>query len=149
MTPQQIHLVRSSFEQVRPIANQAAALFYDKLFERDPSLNAMFHVDMARQGERLMHMLDGAVRLLDRPETLAPVLSALGQRHAGYGVRDSHYPTVGAALLDTLAAGLGEAFTAEVREAWAALYGEVSRAMRSGAALARPTPAEAAGVAID
>lgn len=146
MTPQQIHLVRSSFELVRPIASQAAALFYARLFERDPSLNAMFHVDMAQQGERLMHMLDGAVRLLDRPETLAPVLTALGQRHAGYGVRDSHYPTVGAALLDTLAAGLGEAFTPEVREAWAVLYAEVAHAMRAGAALQQ---ARHAGVAVE
>jgi len=134
MTPQQITLVRSSFALVRPIADQAAALFYDKLFERDPSLNAMFHVDMAQQGQRLMHMLEGAVRLLDRPESLAPVLTALGERHAGYGVLDAHYPTVGAALLDTLAAGLGEAFTPAVREAWAALYAEVAMAMRAGAA---------------
>lgn len=136
MTPQQIQLVRSSFALVKPIATQAAALFYDKLFERDPSLNAMFHVDMAQQGQRLMHMLEGAVRLLDRPESLAPVLTALGERHAGYGVRDAHYPTVGAALLDTLAAGLGEAFTPAVREAWAALYAEVAMAMRAGAARA-------------
>jgi hemoglobin-like flavoprotein len=136
MTPQQIDLVRSSFALVQPIATQAAALFYDKLFERDPSLNAMFHVDMAQQGQRLMHMLEAAVRLLDRPASLAPVLTALGERHAGYGVRDAHYPTVGAALLDTLAAGLGEAFTPAVREAWAALYAEVAMAMRAGAARA-------------
>lgn len=136
MTPQQIDLVRSSFPLVQPIASQAAALFYDKLFERDPSLNALFHVDMAQQGERLMHMLEGAVRLLDRPESLAPVLTALGERHASYGVLDAHYPTVGAALLDTLAAGLGDAFTPAVREAWAALYAEVAMAMRAGAARA-------------
>lgn len=134
MTPQQIDHVRRSFALVQPIATQAAALFYDKLFERDPALTALFHVDMAQQGERLMHMLDGAVRLLDRPQSLGPVLMALGERHGGYGVVDAHYPTVGAALLDTLAAGLGEAFTPEVREAWAALYAEVATAMQAGAA---------------
>lgn len=148
MTPQQADLVRSSFELVRPIANQAAALFYDKLFERDPSLSALFHGDMAKQGERLMQMIDGAVRLLDRPAMLASVLGGLGARHVGYGVLDSHYPTVGAALLDTLAAGLGDAFTPAVREAWAAMYAHVSHVMRDAAGQARRQPGVAAGVAV-
>jgi len=133
MTPQQIDLVRSSFALVRPIAPQAAALFYDKLFERDPTLGALFHVDMAQQGARLMHMIEGAVSLLDRPAVLSDTLLRLGERHVGYGVMASHYPTVGAALLDTLAAGLGDAFTAETREAWAAMYSHVAETMLRGA----------------
>ncbi len=133
MTSQQTTLVRDSFALVAPIAEQAAALFYDKLFERDPSLGALFHVDMAQQGARLMHMIEGAVSLLDRPAALSATLLRLGERHAGYGVMASHYPTVGAALLDTLAAGLGEAFTPATREAWAALYSHVAETMLRGA----------------
>jgi hemoglobin-like flavoprotein len=133
MNAQQVSLVRESFALVQPIASQAAALFYDNLFESDPSLRALFRGDIGVQGERLMGMIGAAVGLLDRPEALVPVLRSLGGRHVGYGVRDHHYATVGAALIETLEQGLGDAFTAEMREAWITLYGVVSRTMMEGA----------------
>ena len=133
MTPHQITLVRDSFGRVQPIATQAAALFYANLFDADPSLRPLFRGDMAQQGERLMSMIGAAVGLLERPAALMPVLRSLGARHAGYGVRVEHYATVGAALLKTLQQGLGEAFTADVHDAWAAMYGIVSRTMMEAA----------------
>lgn len=136
MTPYQIQLVRTSFAQVEPIAAQAATIFYNNLFAADPSLRALFRGDMAAQGERLMTMIGAAVGLLERPHALLPVLRSLGARHAGYGVRDAHYATVGGALLLTLEQGLGDAFTTEVREAWTVLYGIVSRTMMEAAAAA-------------
>jgi len=135
MTPQQIQLVRGSFEPLKPLAASVAEAFYAQLFARDPALRALFRGgDMAGQGERLMQMLSAAIELLDRPASLNPILLKLGQRHAGYGVVEAHYASVGAALLDTLAAGLGEGFTAEVREAWTTMYGHVARTMQAGAA---------------
>ena len=133
MNAQQVELIRSSFALVQPIAPQAAALFYDNLFASDPSLRGMFRGDMAEQGQRLMTMIGAAVGLLGRPDALVPVLRNLGGRHVGYGVRDHHYATVGAALIETLAQGLGDEFTPEVREAWIALYTVVSRTMMEGA----------------
>ena len=140
MTPYQTQLVRSSFTLVEPIAAQAATIFYNNLFAADPSLRAMFRGDMAQQGERLMSMIGAAVGLLERPHALLPVLRSLGARHAVYGVRDEHYATVGGALLLTLEQGLGEAFTPEVRDAWATMYGIVSRTMMEAAAM-EATPA--------
>jgi len=133
MQTQQIQLVRSSFALVQPIASQAADLFYQHLFAADPSLRTLFRGDMAHQGQRLMTMIGSAVGLLDKPAALLPVLRNLGARHGGYGVVDAHYATVGNALLLTLQQGLGDAFTPEVREAWAALYGVVARTMKEGA----------------
>jgi hemoglobin-like flavoprotein len=135
MTPQQIATVRASFAHVAPIADQAAVLFYDHLFAADPSLRHLFKSDMGRQGERLMTMIGAAVGLLDQPTRLLPVLHGLGRRHAGYGVMPSHYDTVGGALLRTLRDGLGEAFTADVEQAWQALYATVSREMQTAAAM--------------
>ena len=135
MTPQQIATVRASFAHLAPIADQAAALFYDHLFAADPSLRDLFKSDMVRQGERLMAMIGAAVGLLEQPARLLPVLHGLGRRHAGYGVMPSHYDTVGAALLRTLRDGLGEAFTPEVEQAWEAMYAMVAREMQSAAAM--------------
>src|SRR5215467_11807552 len=111
MTPQQIAAVRASFDLVAPIADQAAALFYANLFAADPSLRLLFRGDMREQGTRLLQMIGAAVRMLDSPHRLLPTLHALGARHAGYGVRDAHYATVGAALVRTLEQGLGDSFT--------------------------------------
>ena len=133
MNRQQIDLVRSSFALVQPIAPQAAALFYANLFEADPDLRLLFNADMVTQGERLMTMIGSALGLLDRPAALLPVLRRLGARHVGYGVQTGHYASVGGALLKTLEQGLGQAFTAEVREAWVELYGVISATMLEGA----------------
>lgn len=140
MTPQQIALVQDSFGRVAPIAQQAAAIFYDKLFRADPSLRAMFRGDMTAQGEALMRMIAAAVRTLDQPDNLLPVLRNLGKRHAAYGVKPSHYDTVGAALIATLEQGLGPAFDMPTRQAWIATYSLVSRTMQ---AAAEPAMAEA------
>jgi nitric oxide dioxygenase len=134
MTPQQIDLVQQSFDQVKPIAREAAELFYRRLFSMDPSLRPMFRTtDMAKQGQMLMGMIGAAVAGLRDLGKLAPVVRQLGARHVGYGVRDEHYATVGGALLWTLEQGLGESFTPEMRDAWAAAYGLLADVMQAGA----------------
>jgi len=125
-------LVQTSFAQAQPIADAAAAMFYSRLFELDPTLRPLFKGDMEEQGRKLMEMLTLAVKGLDRPEALLPALTLLGRRHAGYGVKEHDYETVGEALLWTLEQGLGPSFTPEVREAWTALYGFVADTMRNG-----------------
>jgi hemoglobin-like flavoprotein len=128
-----IQLVKESFDLVEPIAPQAAALFYANLFALDPSVKPLFRGDMIVQGERLMQMIGVAVSKLGQPEVLIPALQALGQRHAGYGVRDAHYDAVGVALLATLRQGLGVAFTDEVEEAWTGVYGVIASTMKEAA----------------
>jgi hemoglobin-like flavoprotein len=130
MTPRQQQLIQASFAQVAPIADQAAIIFYDRLFELDPSIRPMFaHTDMPAQRRNLMQTLTVVVKSIDKLETIVPAVEALGRRHAGYGVQPSHFATVGAALLDTLAVGLGEGFTADVRDAWATAYGILADVM--------------------
>lgn len=133
MTPQHIALVRHSFDQLAPIADPAAELFYKNLFQADPSLRTLFRGDMREQGAKLMQMIGAAVKLLDQPQTLMPVLRQLGARHGGYGVQPVHYDTVGGALLLTLEQGLGEAFDVPTRAAWTTMYGLVSRTMMDAA----------------
>jgi len=133
ITPTQKRLVQDSFGLVVPIAPTAAALFYQRLFEIDPTVRPMFKGDIGEQGKKLMQALALAVKSLDRPEALMPVLQDLGRRHAKYGVTDAHYDTVGAALIWTLEKGLGERFTADVREAWVAVYQVVATTMKIAA----------------
>jgi hemoglobin-like flavoprotein len=133
MTPRQVELVQESFTKVMPIAPAAAQMFYDKLFEIDPSLKLLFKGDMKEQGRMLMMMIAGAVRGLSNPPALIPVLKGLGARHVGYGVRDHHYDTVGNALIWTLQTGLGQDFTDAVCEAWVEAYKLLAGVMQQGA----------------
>ena len=134
MTIRQIALVRESFATLAPIAPEAAALFYRNLFALDPKLKPMFRGDIQAQGAALMNMIAWAVGRLERAEELLPALRELGARHGRYGVRTEHYATVGAALVQTLAEGLGEAFTSEVGSAWIEMYDLISATMMAGAA---------------
>ncbi len=146
MTSEQKNLVQESWVQVVPIAYAAATLFYNRLFELDPDLQRLFaKTNMHQQGNLLMRMLDVAVKTLDNPEQLLPVVEQLGQRHVRYGVKDDHYETVGTALLWTLSQGLGEAFTPEVREAWAETYSLLSITMKRGAQRLEPLPLVSSG----
>jgi len=133
MTSAEITLIKDSFRKVAPIADQAASLFYARLFELDPALRAMFRGDMAEQGRKLMTMLGMAVGGLDRLDQLVPAVRSLGLRHAGYQVRDAHYETVGEALLWTLERGLGPDFTADTKAAWAKVYSVLAETMKAGA----------------
>jgi hemoglobin-like flavoprotein len=130
MTPTEVGLIRASWAAVEPIADTAASLFYGRLFELDPALERLFRrTDMAAQRKVLMQTLAVVVKSLDRLDQIVPAVQALGRRHAGYGVREEHYDTVGAALLWTLEQGLGEGFTPAVRAAWTAAYGTLASVM--------------------
>jgi len=133
MTPEQVAQVQRSFAKVAPIADQAAVLFYSRLFEIAPELRPLFRGDMAEQGRKLMATLAIVVRGLARLDTILPAASALAKRHVAYGVREEHYRPVGAALLWTLEQGLGAQWTPELASAWAAAYTTLSGYMISEA----------------
>ena len=131
MDSTQVMLVQETFAMVAPIAEQAAGLFYNRLFELDPNLRPLFkESDMKEQGRKLMGMLAMVVNGLARVDQLAPAVETLGRRHVDYHVRPDDYRTVGAALLWTLEQGLGEKFTPEVRDAWTAAYGLLATVMQ-------------------
>src|SRR5262249_5848108 len=134
MTSEQTRLVQQTFELIAPKAHVAALLFYQRLFTLDPSLRALFQNDIEQQGVKLMQALRFAVAAIDRPLELEPVLESLGRRHVYYGVQESHYETLGDALLATLESLLGSAFTPEVKEAWRAIYTLMTDTMKRAAA---------------
>ena len=134
MTPAEKQLIRSNWAAVEPIADVASDLFYARLFELDPKLAALFaETDMRRQGRMLIQTLAIVVKSLDDLSVVVPAVEALGRRHVAYGVQPDDYGTVGGALLWTLEQGLGEAFTAAARAAWAGAYGIVSSVMIAAA----------------
>ncbi|WP_016954767.1 globin family protein [Catenovulum agarivorans] len=124
-----VELVQSTFAQVAPIADKAAAMFYARLFEIAPEVRPLFKADLTEQGAKLMQMIGTAVASLTNLDALVPVAQDLAKRHIDYGVTKAHYAVVGDALIWTLEQGLGDAFTAEVKQAWVDVYGLLSSVM--------------------
>jgi len=129
VTPHQERLVQTSFAKVAPIADAAASLFYEELFRRDRALRTLFKEDMADQRRKLMAMLATAVSHVGDWDRVSAAVVALGKRHVSYGVKPADYETVGSDLTATLEKGLGDDFTPEVREAWAACIAKIAGEM--------------------
>ena len=134
MNAEQIKLVQDSFEQVKPIADQAASIFYTRLFEVAPHTRHMFKSDMTKQGAMLMSTLGLTVGSLNDLDKIIPAVRALGKRHAGYGVEFEQFAIMGDSLLWTLEQAFGPAFTPELKTAWTEAYlllaGVMQEAMR-------------------
>ncbi|MEN0063463.1 MAG: globin family protein [Myxococcota bacterium] len=133
LSPEMVIAVRRSFAQIRPMADLAATLFYDRLFAIAPEVRPLFPEDMEPQGARLMQSIGLVVASLDHPEALAPQLRELGARHLDYGAEEAHYPIVESALLWALREGLQDDFTTPVEVAWQAAVRTVSTLMIEGA----------------
>lgn len=123
-----IRLVRESHAAIAD-PDAFGRRFYAILFRLRPDTRALFPVDLDTQARKLVDMLASIVRALDAPERLAREFRELGRRHGGYGVREDDYDDVGASLLMTLHEHFGEAFTPELEQAWAAVYGDLAEAM--------------------
>jgi len=133
MTPKQITLVQESWQKVLPIASKVTENFYKTLFKIDPDLQILFKSDMKEQGNKLITMLDTAVKLLNSPDKLIPAVQKLGIRHNDYGVNNSHYSTFGKALTQTLEESLGADFSTPVKRAWSAIYKVLATTMKDAA----------------
>ena len=135
MTLKQKQLVQNTWGKILPISESTATLFYERLFELDPSTRPLFkHTNMREQRKHLMHAIGTMVNGLNMLDELIPVASALGRRHVAYGVTDEHYSSVGRALIWTLERVLGADFTPEVKEAWTTVYNVIADTMKNAKA---------------
>jgi hemoglobin-like flavoprotein len=128
-----VSLVQESFGRVVPISEDAATIFYSRLFETHPGLKPLFKGDMKEQGRKLMGTIAVVVNSLDRLSEVMPPVQNLAVRHAEYGVKNGDYDAVGDALIWTLGTGLGERFTDQHKSAWAEVYTNLANIMRAAA----------------
>jgi len=129
MTNDQIQLVKNSWGQVTPIANEAGELFYKNLFEAAPEVRSLFKTDVKDQSKKLIAMLSTVVSKLDNLDAIIGEVKALAKRHNKYGTQPEHYAVVGQSLIKTLKTGLAGKWNQETEEAWLAAFTILSGAM--------------------
>lgn len=134
MSPDQKAIVKDTWSQLGPVADDFTRQFYDRVFAIDPSLEGLFRsTDMPAQRQKVIQAFSMVVAGVDNLEALVPGVQDLGRRHAGYGVEDSHYATVGEALLQTFEQALGPVWTADAKDAWSTAYATLAGVMREAA----------------
>ena len=126
-----IKIVRSDWEKVELIADEAATLLYDRLFALDPDIRLLFPPDLEEQKLKVIRMLGAAIYGLSDPDVLIPILRLLGRKHFEFGVRERDYATLADALLWTLRQGLGDGFDAAHEAAWKSVYAELAEHMQA------------------
>lgn len=137
METEHIRLVQRSWSLIVSHSDNAARIFYARLFTLDPRTPEMFIHSAAEERERkLMQMLALSINALSNLSELTPAIESLGRRHVSYGVTDEQYETAREALLYMLAQLLGPMFDDAMRAAWNDIYDELAGVMRRGALMA-------------
>lgn len=131
ITPYNKKLVRATFWMVEPKADEAAEIFYTKLFEMSPELRPLFKGNMKEQGRKMIDMLSTLVKGLNTLDVLAPLVRNMGRRHVNYGIKTEHYHMAATALMYSLKEELQENWNEEVESAWLEVYETVSDIMQS------------------
>ena len=129
MTPEQVDLVRKSFDSMWPMGRDIADLCYGRFFELAPDARELFPSDMERQRIKLMDMIAVLIGSLDERPLFQSLVEHSGRKHAGFGIQPSQYVAMGEALMWALERKFGAPFTPELRESWRALYTAVQDEM--------------------
>jgi hemoglobin-like flavoprotein len=133
MTPEQIDLVRKSFDALWPFRRKLAERFYGRFFELAPDTRRLFPNDMEKQQLKLMDTIAAMVGTLDQREIFKSIISHTGRKHAEFGVQTSHFVAFGDALIWGLQQQFGPAFTPEMQQAWIVLYDAIQVEMMRAA----------------
>jgi hemoglobin-like flavoprotein len=98
MTPEQIDLVRKSFDALWPFRRKLADQFYGRFFELAPDTRRLFPKDMERQQLKLMDTIAAIVGTLDQREICQSIINHTGRKHADFGVQTSHFTAFGTTI---------------------------------------------------
>lgn len=122
MTLREILLIKNSWSFVAKHPQESGELFYQKLFELDPSLRPLFNGNIDHQAGKLIKMLTYIILNLQNLDDLSGEIQQLAARHANYGAQARHLITVGQALLYSLEHVNGSRWDHETSRAWQEVY---------------------------
>ncbi|MGO8955288.1 MAG: globin domain-containing protein [Rhodomicrobium sp.] len=141
MTPEQVKLVADSFSSLEARLPELGAAVYDALFYIAPDTRAMFKGDIANQHSKFISVLVEFVKLRRRSlhflpatahggQAIVPGIERLRAGHRVAGVRPEHYALMRRAILNSVAAMLGDKFDERAGEAWGAAFDTLAETMQ-------------------
>lgn len=129
LTPVQIAIVKSTAPLLGEHGLEITSLFYTNLITAHPELKNMFnHTNQVNgaQPRALASAVFAYANYVDDLAKLSDAVAKIAHKHASLMVQPDQYAIVGKHLIDSVATVLGDAFTAEMAEAWTAAYGALA-----------------------
>jgi methyl-accepting chemotaxis protein len=133
-----VALIAATFERAKKENGGATALglrFYQRLFEKYPSVRPLFKTPPEAQHKKLMASVAAIVATVTQPDKMMPYLHAMGIRHNAYGTENAHYPAVQENLIAVLGEHLSQEgeWTEEMQQNWEAALAVISAVMMTAA----------------
>ena len=103
--------------------------FYPLMFDRYPEVKSLFnqtHQQNGGQPKALAGAILAYVQVRQNQETARQIMETVVNKHISLDIQPNQYPIVGECLMEAIGQVLGEAVTAEVADAWGALYQELA-----------------------
>jgi hemoglobin-like flavoprotein len=129
MTERQILLIKNSWSFVIVRSEESGLMFYERLFDIAPELQALFKSHPKEQALKFVQMITLVVSRLQKLDEILDELKALALRHNRYGVKTAYYRIAGAAFIWMLQQLLEDKWTEELEEAWIEVYTLMSDTM--------------------
>ncbi|XP_042206135.1 leghemoglobin 49-like, partial [Homarus americanus] len=115
-----------------------------RLFETHPDVQEVFtpfrglpmeevqqSKELRSHALRVMGFVEKAVRRLDQPEKLVPLIQECGRNHCHYGAQVQHIELVGPQFLQAIKPALEDQWTEEVEVAWGLLMMNIAYVMKT------------------
>jgi len=133
MTENEIDLIKTSFDALKPFATEVVDFFYNDLFSYHPEARGLFNDSkMPVQKKALINSLVFIVDHIEKPDKLKSYLVNLGGRHNKYGVEPVHYTWAANSLITTLAYFFDNTWSGELELAWKTALGAIAGFMIEG-----------------
>lgn len=143
LSDDEIDILRESLVVLQENKELGTSVFYENLFEVDPSLRPMFDEDLTEQSNKALFAFGAIVAQIPDLEVCREMTRELAVRHVAYGVLPEHYVSVGAAVIKTVEMVMGVAMSSEIAVSWQKAYDAVAAVMIETAYGAKPSPADA------
>ena len=125
-----IDIIKSTVPALREHGVEITTTFYNRMFENNPEIKAMFNMDKQESGEQpkaLAMAVLAAAQNIDNLEAILPAVQKMCKAHVNANVKPEHYPIIGENLLAAIKEVLGDAATEEILNAWAEAYEAIAK----------------------
>lgn len=133
LSEQQVDWIRTSYEVVRPQADELAGTFVTTLLLHVPQIRPLFPDDEYEQRSYLREALELMVVRADDLETIRGSLYEMGRRHVEQGVTPDQYPSMCDVMIASLRSVATNLWSDELEDAWTTLLHTVAGIMLEGA----------------
>lgn len=141
MEPRTIEWVEKSFSFLAPRADELVDRFYATLFTRNPGLRPMFPNQMGSQKKKLLSSIILVVKNLRARDRTTDAVMDMGERHAGYGVKEEHYPIARDTLIEVMERILADQWEPDFGLAWREVLDAAAGVMIEGQRRVEPAVA--------